>query len=106
MSSPVMNTTQMGAQAVSLPRFPDRLSIQPAARLLAVASIAPLAAHFWATALHSGLAMARLPVVASFGEEHGVPGRRPLAFEANRGQADEQVKFLARPALCSARRRS
>ena len=48
MSSPVMSTTQTAARTVSLPRILDRLSIQPAARLLALASIAPLAAHFWA----------------------------------------------------------
>ena len=32
------------------------------------------------------------------GEEQGLHHVRPLAFEANRGQADEQVKFLARGA--------
>ena len=48
MSSPVMSPAQMEAGAVSLPRIVDRLSIRPAARLLALASIALLAAHFWA----------------------------------------------------------
>ena len=48
MSSPVMSTTQVGARAVSLPRIADRLSTRHAARLLAVASIAPLVAYFWA----------------------------------------------------------
>ena len=43
-----MSTSQVAARTVSLPRIVDRLSIRPAARLLAVASLALLAAHFWA----------------------------------------------------------
>ena len=39
----------------------------------------------------SGAASAR-------GDEQGLHHVRPLAFEANRGRADEQVKFLARSA--------
>ena len=48
MSSPVMSTTQDGAQTAPLPRIADRRSATHGARLLAVVSIAPLVAYFWA----------------------------------------------------------
>jgi len=47
MSSRVMSTTPMAAGAVSLPGILDRVRMGPAGRLLAMASIAALAAHFW-----------------------------------------------------------
>jgi len=48
MSSPVKSTPQIAARTAPLPRIADRLSATHGARLLAVVSIAPLVAYFWA----------------------------------------------------------
>ena len=76
-----MNTTPIGLVSVVLGT--RGIGMRPGT--LARATMALLLLTSW------GAASAR-------GEEHRLQHVRPLAFEANRGQADEEVKFLARGA--------
>ena len=51
-----------------------------------------------ARAISALLLLGAWGAASAHGDEQRGPQVRPLVFEANRGQADEQVKFLARGA--------
>jgi hypothetical protein len=80
-----MSTTLMGLVSVILGIIRKARGIEVRAGTVARATLALLLLTSW------GAASAR-------GEEQRPHHVRPLAFGANRGQADEEVKFLARGA--------
>ena len=80
-----MNTKLIGLVSVILGTIRKARGIEMRPGTLARATLALLLLSAWGAA-------------SAHGDEQRVPHVRPLVFEANRGQADEQVKFLARGA--------